>query len=82
MTGYDGYDAHVDQCMFGIRLPEPQGEIQPVKKPTNLRVTSATLAQQLTRTCDGNHNHTHLEGQVPGCGATSRPIHKSWQHIW
>ena len=66
-----GFDAEVHQCMFGLKLPDESGTIQPVRKPTNFRVTSQECANQLSRLCDGKHQHTHLEGHVPGVGLRS-----------
>ena len=66
-----GWDAHVDQCMFGLRLPNDKQEILPVQKPTTFRVTSQSLHDRLTKVCDGNHHHTHLEGNIPGVGLRS-----------
>ena len=66
-----GFDAHIDQCMFGLRLPNDQNKILPVKKPTTFRVTSETLASRLTMKCSGDHDHTHLEGNIPGVGLRS-----------
>ena len=66
-----GYDAPVDQCMFGLRLPDESGLIQPVMKPTNFRVTGEVCQLKLARKCDGSHAHTHLEGHIPGVGLRS-----------
>eukprot|EP00913_Durusdinium_trenchii_P030874 g28916.t1 len=66
-----GWDAHIDQCMFGLRLPNEENVMLPVQKPTTFRVTSETLQKRLERRCNGKHKHTHLEGSIPGVGLRS-----------
>ena len=66
-----GYDARVDQCMFGLRMPNDDNVILPVQKPTNFRVTGSVCYEKLQKTCDGSHKHTHLEGSIPGVGLRS-----------
>ena len=66
-----GFDAHVDQCMFGLRLLNDSNEMLPDQKPTNFRVTSESLQKLMEKKCDGKHRHTHLEGHIPGVGLRS-----------
>ena len=77
-----GFDAHVDQCMFGLRLLNDANEMLPVQTPTNFRVTSESLQKLMEKKWDGKHKHAHLEGHIPGVGlrswlAESYPL---WQH--
>ena len=67
----DGHDAHVDQCMFGLKLPNDSNQMLPVQKPTAFRTTRASLSERISRKCDGTHAHTHLEGSIPGVGLRS-----------
>lgn len=66
-----GYDVALDMCEYGLKLPDEERVINPVLKPTNLRVTSMTLVRRLGRRCRGDHQHTPLEGHVPGLGRRS-----------
>ena len=67
----NGHDAHVDQCMFGLRLLNDHNEMLPVQKPTTFRTTRASLSERISKHCDGTHSHTHLEGSIPGVGLRS-----------
>ena len=67
----DGHDAHVDQCMFGLKLPNDSNQMLPVQKPTTFRTTCASLSKRISKKCDGTHAHTHLEGSIPGVGLRS-----------
>lgn len=64
-----GYDARVDVCEYGLVLPDDEGVINPVQKPTRLRVTSPMVHYLLWKECSGDHWHTHLEGYALGLGA-------------
>ena len=66
-----GFDTYIDMCQYGLMLPNDEGEVLPVKKPTCLRVTSPVLHAALTRSCPGTHWHTPLEGYASGWGQRS-----------
>ena len=54
--------------------------LTPIRKPTSLCLTSPTLADDLTWTCPGGHQHLPIEGSSPGIGnrakasATYQPL--------
>ena len=60
------YDAYVDQCMYGLKVPDHQGEPELAKKPTCFRTTKQSLADGLSWACDGSHSHVPIEGNAPG----------------
>ena len=66
-----GYDVTIDMCEYGLQLPDDEGHIKAVKKPTNLRVTHPVLFRRLSRRCRGDHEHTPLEGYAQGLGRRS-----------
>ena len=75
-----GHMAQVDQCAYGAVLPDEHGVLTPIRKPTSLCLTSPTLADDLTWTCPGGHQHLPIEGSSPGIGnrakasATYQPL--------
>ena len=66
-----GFDVYIDMCQYGLVLPNDDGEVLPVRKPTCLRVTSPVLHAVLARTCPRDHEHTPLEGYAAGWGQRS-----------
>ena len=62
------YDVYVDQCQYGLTLPDKHGQDGPVKKPTCFRTTRFNMKRDLERVCQGHHAHVPLEGQIPGGG--------------
>ena len=66
-----GYDTRVDQCGYGLSLPDDDGVVNPVQKPTCFRTTGKVFHDMLERRCDGQHQHTRLEGSIPGAGRRS-----------
>eukprot|EP00435_Cladocopium_sp_Y103_P041365 s2849_g11.t1 len=62
------YDTYVDQCQYGLQLPDKHGQLGPVKKPTCFRTTRYNLKVALECSCPGDHNHVPLEGNIPGGG--------------
>ena len=60
------YDTYVDQCMYGLKIPDHAGHEQLARKPTCFRTTKASLAEGLTWSCDGSHSHIPIEGNAPG----------------
>ena len=75
-----GHLAHLDQCAYGAMLPDDQGVMTPIKKPTSLCLTSSTLSDDLSWKCPGGHAHLPIEGSSPGIGnrakasATYQPV--------
>ena len=62
------YDTYVDQCQYGLVLPDKYGQEGPVKKPTCFRTTKYAMYEILQAACDGSHTHVPLEGNIPGGG--------------
>ena len=69
LTMLPGYDALLDQCCFGCRLPDGNGVMQFIKKPTTIRCTDDWMAFELTKMCDRDHYHLPIEGSSPGIGS-------------
>ena len=63
-----GHLAHLDQCAYGAVLPDDQGIMTPIRKPTSLCLTSSSLADELSWKCPGGHRHLPIEGSSPGIG--------------
>ena len=63
-----GHLAHLDQCAYGAVLPDEQGIMTPIRKPTSLCLTSSSLADELSWKCPGGHRHLPIEGSSPGIG--------------
>ena len=75
-----GHDTYVDQCQYKLRLPDDEGVVRPVRKPTCFRTTGATIRDRLWATCSEGHQHTPLEGHIV------LELDRSWQrttlHCW
>ena len=69
MTGHSTY---VDQCMYGLKLPDEKGVLKHAKKPTCFRTTKRRFKQEVECCCSGDHEHVAIEGSVPGQGPRSR----------
>ena len=63
-----GASCYLDQCAYGAVLPDENGELTPIKKPTRLQLTDPYLAELLGRTCTKDHYHLPIEGSSPGIG--------------
>ena len=68
----NGFDTYVDQCCYKLRLPDDEGVMRLVKKPTCFKTTGETIYKMLHACCDQGHRHTPLEGSVPGAGPRSK----------
>lgn len=68
----NGYDTYVDQCCYKLKLPDDAGVMNLVKKPTCFKTTGEKIYTMLHACCDGWHQHTPLEGSVPGMGPRSK----------
>ena len=66
-----GYMIHVDQCMYGLLLPDDDGNWLPAKKPTYFLSTKSKMFIGLSWTCSKDHDHQLIEGYVPGHGMRS-----------
>ena len=81
-----GHLARLDQCAYGAMLPDEQGTLTPIRKPTSLCLTSSTLAQELSWTCPGGHRHLPIEGSSPELVIVPKPQQpinlcaSTWQH--
>ena len=60
------YDVYVGQCQYGLQLPDKDGQLGPVKKPTCFRTTRYNMKVALECSCPGDHEHVSLEGNIPG----------------
>ena len=67
-----GHDTYVDQCQYKLKLPDDEGVIRPVRKPTCFRTTGSVIRDLLWNTCSEEHQHTPLEGSIPGAGPRSK----------
>ena len=67
-----GYDTYVDQCCYKLKLPDDAGVMRLVKKPTCFKTTGEKIYAMLHACCDGWHQHTPLEGSVPGLGPRAK----------
>ena len=68
-----GFSTYIDQCELGLELPNDDGVVLPVKKPTCLLTTRRNLFYHMLRfACSGNHQHTPCEGYIQGQGLRSR----------
>ena len=67
-----GHDTYVDQCQYKLKLPDDEGVLRPVRKPTCFRTTGTTIRDRLWATCSKGHQHTPLEGSIPGVGPRSK----------
>ena len=64
----------MDQCQYGLMLPDNNGTWGPVRKPTCFFTTKVSLYLGLQRTCAGQHQHVPIEGYVPGLGLRSEVV--------
>ena len=63
------FSTYIDQCELGLELPNDDGVVLPVKKPTCLLTTRRNLFYHMLRfACSGNHQHTPCEGYIQGQG--------------
>ncbi|CAK9008201.1 Iron sulfur cluster assembly protein 1 [Durusdinium trenchii] len=60
------HHTYVDQCMYGLQVPDHAGVPGLARKPTCFRTTKASLSEGLTCQCDGSHIHVPIEGNAPG----------------
>ena len=68
-----GFSTYIDHCELGLELPNDDGVVLPVKKPTCLLTTRRNLFYHMLRfACSGNHQHTPCEGYIQGQGLRSR----------
>ena len=58
------YDVYVDQCEYGLTVPDNNGVDCPAKKPTCFRTTKKLIAEYLGRECSKDHVHYPLEGSA------------------
>ena len=52
-----GYVTKVDQCQYGLCIPDVNGTRSPVQRTTCFMTTKATLHEELGKTCPGKHKH-------------------------
>ena len=67
-----GYSTMVDQCRYGLMLPDDNGVWWPAKKPTRFHTTKYTLFEGLRQACACRQKHQPIEGYVPGYGSRSK----------
>ena len=63
-----GFMTLLDQCQFGSQCLDSDGLWKLVKKPTAILTTKRFLHREMSRRCDGGHQHCPLEGTAPGIG--------------
>ena len=59
-----GEPCALDQCAYGAALPDENGVLTLIKKPTRLQF----VARLLHRRCTQDHEHLPIEGSSPGIG--------------
>ena len=68
-----GLEIIVDQCALGAALPDPHGNMVPIKKTTKLVVNHQLLTETLgVYRCDGTHRHQTLMGSASMIGSRAR----------
>ena len=67
-TQLSGEPCALDQCAYGAVLPDENGVLTPIKKPTRLQLTSRFVARLLNQRCTQDHEHLPIEGSSPGIG--------------
>ena len=60
------------QCMYGLEAVDHLGSA-PAYKPTRILTSHLTLAEALTRRCDGSHRHAQLVGKSACARAAQYP---------
>ena len=61
MTNQGVYLVEADQCMFGLKTwGTSKSQLVLAKKPTRFMTTSQVLGRELSRRCDGSHEHQPL----------------------
>ena len=55
----------MEQCAYGLKVCDVDGEIRLAKKPTCVRTTKESMYEGLWRECDKCHQHAHLTGSSP-----------------
>ena len=51
-----------DQCEYGLKTPDANGNLTYAMKPTKWAISSAQIATRLSKTCSKKHPHQHLVG--------------------
>ena len=72
LKGLPGYNVVLDQCTYGTKLPDNDGNLQHVRKRTRLQLTHRAAAALLQQTCDGSHDHLQLIGSTHGGGQLTK----------
>ncbi|CAJ1369328.1 unnamed protein product, partial [Effrenium voratum] len=67
-----GYETYVDQCAYGLKVPDDEGVVRPSKKPTKFLTTKKHLYHKVGRTCQCGEPHQALEGNAPGAGPRTK----------
>ena len=54
----------MDQCQYGLLTPSDadRSKLVPALKPTKWLTNSQVMSEQLSKRCDGSHQHQHLTG--------------------
>lgn len=60
----DVYSTVAHQCEYGLTTPNAHGEPVPVLKPTRWVSTSKWMIMRLSKRCNRQHQHLHLEGKT------------------
>ena len=57
-----------DMCRFGMVSKDPQGQVNPVLKPTRFMTNSSCIMMELDKRCTKDHDHTQLVGGWASAG--------------
>ncbi|CAE6924520.1 GIP [Symbiodinium sp. CCMP2592] len=68
-----GWTTYVDQCAYGLMLPNTDGTTRPARRPTCYLTTKRSLREGLAATCPGNHGHSSFEEQCDESGRPEEP---------
>ena len=59
-----GHCGYVDQCEYGLTLPDNKNDPKPMKKATCFFSTKKTFAYRLEKRCQGDHEHGEDDGTM------------------
>ena len=71
-TKQDAWVTTMQQCMYGLKTTDAQGEAS-AYKPTTIVTNHEALAGALSRKCMGGHRHAHLVGKTACTKAAQYP---------
>ena len=72
LKGLPGHWAAFDQCRYGVRCLDVDGEWRAVRKSTAILTTKMAVCAALHLRCQGDHQHCRAEGHAPGYGKRTK----------